>query len=141
MTSGFRFAPPCAACGRVDASVEVLPPGGVPHWDDWPEAHRQVHMQHTDPTRWRLLYVGTIASNGVKGDPLPGGEQEARDIAWMLDPLDPDAVARRWPDALGYCDACATFYCAEHWSPTDSGWGTCPRGHGRALDPHWHPAP
>jgi hypothetical protein len=31
-------------------------------------------------------------------------------------------------------------YCARHWHLSQTGYGTCPLGHGKSLDPHWQPA-
>jgi hypothetical protein len=31
-------------------------------------------------------------------------------------------------------------YCARHWHVSPIGYGHCPLGHGKSLDPHWQPA-
>ena len=28
-------------------------------------------------------------------------------------------------------------YCYRHWHVSESGYGYCPYGHGKSLDPHW----
>ena len=42
-------------------------------------------------------------------------------------------------DNAGFCPECELPYCSDHWSPSETGFGTCPRGHGHSLDPHWSP--
>jgi hypothetical protein len=32
---------------------------------------------------------------------------------------------------------CDASYCYHHWQVSESGYGYCPRGHGKSLDPHW----
>jgi hypothetical protein len=39
-----------------------------------------------------------------------------------------------------FCDDCGVPYCAAHWHLSQTGYGTCPLGHGKSLDPHWQPA-
>lgn len=42
-------------------------------------------------------------------------------------------------DDIGFCDECKVPYCDIHWSVSATGYGTCPKGHGKSLDPHWSP--
>jgi hypothetical protein len=43
-------------------------------------------------------------------------------------------------DDAGFCEDCGVPYCARHWHVSQTGYGTCPLGHGKSLDPHWQPA-
>ncbi len=43
-------------------------------------------------------------------------------------------------DDAGSCEDCGVSYCARHWHLSQTGYGTCPLGHGRSLDPHCQPA-
>jgi len=47
-------------------------------------------------------------------------------------------IAEFYDDA-GICADCRKPYCATHWGVSLSGYGRCPRGHGKSLDPHWSP--
>ena len=40
-------------------------------------------------------------------------------------------------DDAGFCQDCDVPYCYRHWQVSESGYGYCPRGHGKSLDPHW----
>ncbi len=42
-------------------------------------------------------------------------------------------------DDAGFCQECDAAYCYRHWHVTRSGYGYCPEGHGKSLDPHWSP--
>jgi hypothetical protein len=132
------FAPPCRICGKPAVRLEIVPPGKLPQeWDDWEPADRQIFSKHRDASKYVLLFRGVECGNGF-GDPI--SEQEARDIVGMLSPtFDLEAVHRRFYDDLGYCAECGAFYCTTHWSPDSGGYGHCPNGHGKSLDPFWKP--
>ena len=38
-------------------------------------------------------------------------------------------------DDAGFCGECDAAYCYRHWQVSDIGFGHCPRGHGKSLDP------
>ena len=40
-------------------------------------------------------------------------------------------------DDAGFCADCDVPYCYRHWHVSGTGYGYCPRGHGKSLDPHW----
>jgi hypothetical protein len=42
-------------------------------------------------------------------------------------------------DDAGFCEHCDVAYCHRQWNVSGSGFGHCPRGHGKSLDPHWSP--
>lgn len=37
------------------------------------------------------------------------------------------------------CPDCEVPYCHQHWHPSDTGYGYCPDGNGKDLDPHRSP--
>jgi hypothetical protein len=43
-------------------------------------------------------------------------------------------------DDAGICRECGVAYCPNHWSISVGGYGHCPQGHGKSLDPHWSPS-
>ena len=40
-------------------------------------------------------------------------------------------------DDAGFCQDCDALYCYRHWHVSEGGYGYCPHGHGKSLDPHW----
>jgi len=106
---------PCAECGAT--ATEVLLEG--------------THG------RWHFRYGGIEAGNGA-GDEITY-EHAAQISSAFTEPLDYDRVrtAGLFDDA-GFCEKCRVAYCFEHWDSSD-GYGTCPNGHGKSLDPHWSP--
>ena len=112
----FRLDPPCHVCERPATHVEIRHETGG----------------------WRFIYQGIEAGNG-NGRIVPEDEAGLLTAAFA-DPPNFDLMrkAQLFDDA-GYCDECGVAYCYTHWSPTTTGWGTCPCGHGKGLDPHWSP--
>jgi hypothetical protein len=130
--------PPCALCGAESSSVELVPPGDLPAgWPEWDEATRSMYLKYHDDTRWRFIFTGVVAGNGM-GDDV-SVETAGRYAAAFRAPLEFDRVhsAGLYDDA-GFCGSCKLAYCHRHWSAGDSA-GRCPRGHVKSLDPHWHP--
>jgi hypothetical protein len=133
------FAPDCSVCGKRVVTLEVVPPGEMPHeWEDWDAQSRRIFRGRPWAAEYTVLYRGVEAGSGASG--TPSSEREARGIVESIVPeLRIDALHRRFYDDLGYCPECAAFYCARHWSPSSTGYGRCPKGHGKGLDPHWSP--
>lgn len=129
----FRFAPPCAECGRDGASVEVIAPGGLPQQlEEWAEDERALHLERTKSGEWRKLYRGIVGGSGPIGDPIT--EEGVVRLLEMLEPFDLFAVQRRFYDHLGFCIPCRKPYCLRCWT-VSNGNGWCPRGHDDVLDP------
>jgi hypothetical protein len=40
-------------------------------------------------------------------------------------------------DDAGFCQDCDAPSCYRHWHVSQTGYGHCPAGHGKSLDPHW----
>ena len=38
-------------------------------------------------------------------------------------------------DDASFCRQCGVAYCYEHWNAPSIGYGHCPQGHGKSLDP------
>jgi hypothetical protein len=130
--------PLCAVCGRRASRVELVPPSERPAgWEQWPEDHRKAYAQYADPKLWRFLFEGIEAGNGL-GNSIT--KQQASRIAAAFS--EPFAYAKIRSaglyDDAGFCETCSAFYCFEHWNP-HVGYGRCPQGHGKSLDPLWSP--
>lgn len=112
------LSPPCSDCGAP--------------------ASRVVLTEHVEG--WRLAFEGVAGSGNGGADPI--SDERARTIREALSP--PYASARiraaGFYDDFGFCIPCERFYCPVHWQVSSSGGGTCPAGHFKSLDPHWHPA-
>lgn len=111
------LAAPCAVCG-VSAGTVVL-------------------AEYADG--WRFTFEG-VAGFG-NGGSLRITDEEAQAIRDALSlPYESAKIqAAGFYDDFGYCTACEQFYCATHWQVSTTGGGTCPAGHFKSLDPHWHP--
>jgi hypothetical protein len=131
--------PPCAACGNPAARVEIVPPGQLPAgWDQQPGTAPGRRVQEPDPEQWYLLRHG-IAADGSYGRAVPG--TAAGQLAWALrSPLRYAQVRTAgFRDDVGFCPGCEVPYCCRHWHLAGTGYGHCPYGHPRDLDPRWSP--
>ena len=129
---------PCAACGTPAARIELVAPGQLPaQWDQWPSTAQASVTRDRQPGQWHLLVTGP-AGNGY-GDFVDTAR--AGQIAWAFRPPLRFAQVRTagFYDDAGFCPGCDAPYCYRHWQVTESGYGSCPRGHGKSLDPHWSP--
>jgi len=132
----FLFAPPCSVCGKRAVLVEIVPPGELPHdWDEWSPELQGLFFERSRRGTYTYRFKGVMGGNGM-GDLV--SESKARHIVKPLVPVFQfDEVHRRYYDDLGYCEKCGGFYCYDHWSPSTTGAGRCPKGHGKFLDPLW----
>ena len=136
MAEPMVVTPGCAVCGTPSARVELVAPGGVPAgWEKWPGTVRASIVRRRQPGQWYLLFRGVAADNGY-GDPVDASR--AGRIARAFRPLRFAQVhAAGFYDDAGFCQDCDAAYCYRHWHVSESGYGSCPRGHGKSLDPHW----
>ena len=85
-----------------------------------------------------LKYAGPGGWNGDVGDKIPE-EDAAAIIEIFADPIEPERLKSRFYDMAGFCSVCMAFYCESCWNSSATGFGKCPEGHGKSLDPHWSP--
>lgn len=131
--------PSCTACGKPASHVELVPPGGLPSArDTWPPEHQAVYSEYHDATMWRFVFEGIAGGNGLGDD--CSADEAAPYLAAFSQPLTFEKVhgAKLYDDA-GFCEECDKPYCYEHWNVSAGGYGHCPEGHGKSLDPHWSP--
>jgi len=139
MATAIVVTPPCAVCGTPSARVELVAPGQVPaEWEQWPSTVQGNIVRQREPEQWYLLFKGIAACNGY-GDPIGAGR--AGRIAWAFRPPLRFAQVHTagFYDDAGFCQDCDAPYCYQHWHVSDTGYGYCPRGHDKSLDPHWSP--
>lgn len=133
------FRPKCSRCEQAAASIEIIAPEAEPaEWLAWPEERRQIFRRYRKPEEFLFLYEGPGGSNGWAGDAI-SPEEAQRIIAACTSPSAATIRDAGLYDNAGFCVACGAFYCPEHWSISETGYGVCPAGHGKSLDPHWHP--
>ncbi len=137
MTQPMVVTPPCAVCGTPSARVELIAPGHLPaHWWQWPRTVQDSIQRQRQPGQWYLLFKGTATENGY-GDPIDAS-RAGRIAQAFRPPLDFGQVhTAGFYDDAGFCQDCDAPYCYRHWRVPESGYGHCPRGHGKSLDPHW----
>ena len=91
-----------------------------------------------EPGQWYLVLKGVATSNGY-GDPVDAS-RAGRIAQAFRAPLSFARVhTAGFYDDAGFCQDCDAPYCYRHWRVSESGYGHCPRGHGKSLDPHWSP--
>jgi hypothetical protein len=127
------ITPRCAICGIDSARIETIAPGHLPaRWDKLPDTIQEQRQ----PGQWHLIAVGPADGSlyGVPIDAIRAGQ-----IAWALRPPLRFAQVHQagLHDDAGICPHCDAAYCDYHWNAIDSGYGWCPRGHGKSLDPDW----
>jgi hypothetical protein len=130
------FTKHCVTCGRDAARVEVLSPQ---EFDEllrsWPEERRQGWERLKTPTSYFLISQ-TVGGSGHR---IITAQEADRIQRALSEPLDLEALQATFYDRAGYCVECGEYYCGRHWSISATGYGRCPNGHGKSLDPHWSP--
>jgi hypothetical protein len=137
MARAMVVTPLCAACGAPAARIELVGPGQLPaQWEQWPRTVRDSFARHRGPDQWYLILNGVATGNGY-GNPVQAGEA-GRIAQAFRPPLRYDQVATAgFYDDVGFCQDCDVPYCYRDWHVSEAGYGHCPAGHGKSLDPHW----
>jgi hypothetical protein len=137
MAQAMVVSPPCAACGAPATRIELVAPGQLPaQWEQWSHAVRDSFLRHRGPGQWYLILDGVATGNG-HGNPVQAGEA-GRIARALRPPLRYDQVATAgFYDDAGFCQDCDAPYCHRHWQVSETGYGHCPLGHGKSLDPLW----
>jgi hypothetical protein len=139
MTQGFVATPECAECGRQTSRVELVAPGEYPaEWAQWDVDRKESFLRRREPGEWWLLFEGVDTGNG-------GGDSVTAESAALL--ADAFAAPYRYErvhtagfyDDAGFCGTCDAPFGRFRWNVSSSGYGHCPQGHGKSLDPHWSP--
>ncbi len=138
MVTGMVATPPCAQCGSPSTRIELVAPGELPvEWEQWDIRRQGFFLLHREPGRWHLFLKGVATENGYAGDPINADRAE-RIIRAFRPPLSFAQVhTAGFYDDAGFCQDCDAPYCYRHWHVFETGYGYCPRGHGKSLDPLW----
>ncbi len=127
------FTTRCAVCGEPAACIEIRTP------EELSQKSPRVGGRPTNsktPGVYKLRYEGPGGSGGFN---IIDAERAERIAALFSGPPDGEALRKEFYDRAGFCPDCGVYYCAQHWSVSATGFGVCPKGHGKSLDPHWSP--
>lgn len=151
----------CVVCGKKASRIELTPPGAVPpSWASLNAKNLEIMeaQREQSPEKWWVVYSGPEAGSGPSGSSI--SEDRAQHVLAMLTttPLTAEIVNQAgFYDDAGFCTQCGGApatdtsldppadqapprpYCYDHWNVSSTGYGTCPFGHGKSLDPHWSP--
>lgn len=131
--------PVCSKCGNRAAKIEIVEPNAYPNDAIKWNAKDYVHYnKFRDFKSNYLIYSGPGGSNGFIGNPIDL-KRKAALIDAFTKPYNAILIREQFYDMAGYCATCNKFYCSKHWYTTSSGYGKCPKGHSKSLDPHWSP--
>jgi len=134
------FRPKCKACGALSASIEVIAPHELPtEWTSWQLARQQAFNKYRKPSSHQLIYDGPGGGNGAVGHAIKAEDAASIIAAFTGAPTREKMKAAGIYDSAGWCQECREYYCPKHWSISSTGYGNCPNGHGKSLDPHWSP--
>jgi hypothetical protein len=137
---GGLFRPACSVCGQPSATIEVIAPHTLPvEWASWSAEQRRAFTKYRSAKSHQLLYDGPGGNSGWTGSPIDPDQAEQIVAVFSSAPNGAAIRAAGFYDGAGFCADCGCFYCSTHWAVSSTGYGTCPRGHGKSLDPHWHP--
>ncbi len=137
MVTGMIAALLCEECGASSTRIELVAPGELPaEWEQWPSTVQGTFLLDREPGQWYLLFKGIATENGY-GNTVDASR--ARQIAAAFRPPLTFAQVHTagFYDDAGFCQECNAPYCCLHWRVSEGGYGYCPRGHGKSLDPHW----
>lgn len=136
---GVRTTVQCVVCAAPAAQVEVIPPGRYPVlWESWSAARRESFWTYRPRDSWWFIYQGPGGGNG-HGDAVSPAKGQQYLNAFSEPVRYTSMTELELYDVAGFCRQCTQPYCPAHWRVSGTGYGTCPRGHGQSLDPHWSP--
>ncbi|MGS2764392.1 hypothetical protein [Sinomicrobium sp. M5D2P9] len=131
--------PMCSECKNSAAKIEIVEPNAYPKEAiKWSAEDYAQYEKFRDFESDYLVYSGPGGSNGYIGDPIDL-KRKSDLIDAFTEPYNPIKIREQFYDMAGYCVGCGKFYCSKHWRSSAFGYGKCPKGHGKSLDPHWSP--
>jgi hypothetical protein len=137
MVTGMIVTSPCAECGSPSTRIELVAPGELPaEWEQWPSTVQGTFLLDREPGQWYLIFKGVATYNGY-GNLIDASRAERIARAFRPPLTFAQVHTAGFYDDAGFCPDCDAPYCYQHWRVSESGYGYCPRGHGKSLDPHW----
>lgn len=131
--------PKCSGCNKSAAKIEIVEPNAYPNEAiNWNADDFTRYQKFRDFQSNYLIYSGPGGSNGAIGDSIDL-KRKLDLIEVFTEPYHPIKIREQFYDMAGYCVGCGKFYCSKHWRSSAFGYGRCPEGHGKSLDPHWSP--
>ncbi len=131
--------PQCSICGFPSAKIEITNAHSYPNdANSWSWRKLRSYNKYRDFNADYLIYSGPGGGNGAIGDPI-SIERKKAIIKAFTKPYDFEEIKNQFYDMAGFCIECNKFYCPAHWNVNTNGYGHCPEGHGKSLDPHWSP--
>jgi hypothetical protein len=137
LATAMVITPPCSECGAPSARIELVAAGQLPAgWEQWPSTVQDSISRRRQLAQWYLRFEGTATCNGY-GDPIDASRAGRITQAFRLPLCFAQVHTAGFYDDAGFCQDCDAPYWYHHWHVSESGYGHCPRGRGKSLDPHW----
>ncbi len=129
----------CSECNNWASKIEITEPNGYPQEAaSWGTKELSNYEKYRNFDSYYLIYSGPGGSSGNIGNPIDEETKTAL-INTFTEPFNSIKIKELFYDMAGYCSVCQKFYCSTHWNTSAYGYGKCPNGHGKSLDPHWSP--
>ena len=93
-------------------------------------------LRRREPGQWYLLFQALPPATATATPSAPAAAGRITQASRPALCFAQVQTAGFYDDA-GFCRDCDVPYCCPHWHVSESGYGYCPRGHGKSLDPHW----
>ena len=93
------------------------------------------HLEAIWLLRHPAAVQGRLYHNG-HGDPVDASRASQIAVAFRPPMCFAQVHTSGFHDEAGSCEVCDAPYCYQHWLVSDTGYGYCPRGHRKSLDPH-----
>ena len=130
--------PKCSGCGRKAATIEICPPNVYPKgYSKFDARERGIYLKWRNFAIADMTCRGLLYESGIIGKPMTA-ERVQQMIDAFTEPVTSSEIKGFFHDDAGFCLECEKFYCKTCWAPSHSGYGHCPRGHGKSLDPFWN---
>jgi hypothetical protein len=137
MAAPMVVTPPCAACGTPSVRVELVAPGQVPaEWDQWPAPCRPASCGDARRDSGICCSKASLPTTATATPSTPA-EPAGSPRHSGLPCTSPRSTPPGSTTMQVFCQDCDAPYCYRHWHVTESGYGYCPHGHTKSLDPRW----
>jgi hypothetical protein len=137
-TGSILIEPKCSSCGARTATIEISPPNVYPRkFANFVSLEKEIYLKHRNFAAAYMTYFGPGNYSGIVGTQMTA-ERVQQMIDAFTEPVTASKIKGFFYDDAGFCLECEAFYCERCWAPSHTGYGHCPRGHGKSLDPFWN---